>query len=724
MADDLDQTQLQSPSDCEGFFLRVRGLPWTATKDDISKFFNDSKIVNDADGIHMTLARGGRPSGECYIEFDSEEDLNTAFKKHKHTMGHRYVEIFKSERSEMEWVCRKNYPSNDSNATGFVWLRGIPFGCSKEEIAQFFAGLKIVPNGITLPVDDTGRSTGEAFVQFASKEIAEKAMGKHKEKIGHRYIEIFQSSLQEVRNATQKSNPRMRSMMGGGRPGPYSRNDRYGDGGNMGGRYGGGGDGGGGGRGGMGRSRNMKSFYDDDDMYNDYGDDYGGGYMDRGGRFSGGGGSGGSGGGGRQNMGGPNRSGGFGGEGGGRGRGGGGSIGGGSGGGGDRGGRRNDFNGGMRGGRGMNDAQNPNHMVHMRGLPFRATEQDVADFFSPIPIADIFVKYGTDGRASGKADVVFYNHQDAVKAMTKDKQNMQHRYVELFLQSETEDMDGGGFNCGGGPGGNMEDDQGMGNMGDDYGNDNGGGYGGFQGGGGGGRGGGRGRGGGSSGGRGGGDGGGRGGLDIGGRGGVDSGEGRRMMPQDDYDDGNNQYGGGAVAGDDDDDVGYGNMGGGNMGGNMSNMGSSGNGYRGSGNNYSGNNNSMYGGGGGGGGVGGGSGGGGKNSNFFYFIGLSNLDDGYRTNSGQDQSWNSGQQTPNVPRQPPVNSNTTRRMSNVGGGGSSMGGMSGGMGGGGGGGIMSGGGMGSGTGMSGGMGGGGGYDRGYRTSSNQGGYTEF
>ena len=48
-------------------------------------------------------------------------------------------------------------------------------------------GLRIVPNGITLPVDYQGRSTGEAFVQFASKEIAEKALGKHKERIGHRW---------------------------------------------------------------------------------------------------------------------------------------------------------------------------------------------------------------------------------------------------------------------------------------------------------------------------------------------------------------------------------------------------------------------------------------------------------------------------------------------------------------------------------------------------------
>lgn len=50
-------------------------------------------------------------------------------------------------------------------------------------------GLEIVPNGIMLPEDRQGRSTGEAYVQFASQEIAEKALSKHKERIGHRWEE-------------------------------------------------------------------------------------------------------------------------------------------------------------------------------------------------------------------------------------------------------------------------------------------------------------------------------------------------------------------------------------------------------------------------------------------------------------------------------------------------------------------------------------------------------
>ncbi|XP_030626232.1 heterogeneous nuclear ribonucleoprotein H3 isoform X2 [Chanos chanos] len=75
------------------------------------------------------------------------------------------------------------------------------------------------------------------------------------------------------------------------------------------------------------------------------------------------------------------------------------------------------------------------HFVHMRGLPFRATETDIANFFAPLNPVRIHIDVGPNGKSTGEADVEFGSHEDAVSAMSKDKNHMQHRYIELFLNS-------------------------------------------------------------------------------------------------------------------------------------------------------------------------------------------------------------------------------------------------------------------------------------------------
>ena len=80
----------------------------------------------------------------------------------------------------------------------------------------------------------------------------------------------------------------------------------------------------------------------------------------------------------------------------------------------------------------------------MRGLPYRATENGIYNFFSPLNPVRVHIEIGPDGRVTGEADVEFATHEDAVAAMSKDKANMQHRYVELFLNS-TAGASGGAY---------------------------------------------------------------------------------------------------------------------------------------------------------------------------------------------------------------------------------------------------------------------------------------
>jgi len=182
----------------DAHLVRMRGLPYSTTMENITKFFCESKIAGEKEGIHMTFSSDGRPSGEAFVELESEEDVEKALLKHKEYLGHRYIEVHKAKGSEMKWVKENRRWWMDGvggpGDEGIVQLRGLPFGSSKEDISQFFSGLEIATNGITLSFDHQGRSSGEAFVQFVDKKSADEAMKKQKERIGHRYIEIFNSS--------------------------------------------------------------------------------------------------------------------------------------------------------------------------------------------------------------------------------------------------------------------------------------------------------------------------------------------------------------------------------------------------------------------------------------------------------------------------------------------------------------------------------------------------
>uniref|UniRef100_A0A8C2PGE9 RRM domain-containing protein n=1 Tax=Capra hircus TaxID=9925 RepID=A0A8C2PGE9_CAPHI len=322
------------PERDEGFVVKLRGLPWSCSVEDVQNFLSDCTIHDGVAGVHFIYTREGRQSGEAFVELESEDDVKLALKKDRESMGHRYIEVFKSHRTEMDWVLKHSGPNSADTANdGFVRLRGLPFGCTKEEIIQFFSGLEIVPNGITLPVDPEGKITGEAFVQFASQELAEKALGKHKERIGHRYIGIVkQAGLERMRSGAYSA--------GYGGYEEYSGlSDGYGFTTDLFGRD---------------LSYCLSGMYD-----HRYGD----------GEFT--------------------------------------------------------------------VQSTTGHCVHMRGLPYKATENDIYNFFSPLNPVRVHIEIGPDGRVTGEADVEFATHEEAVAAMSKDRANMQHRYIELFLNSTT-----------------------------------------------------------------------------------------------------------------------------------------------------------------------------------------------------------------------------------------------------------------------------------------------
>jgi len=77
------------------------------------------------------------------------------------------------------------------------------------------------------------------------------------------------------------------------------------------------------------------------------------------------------------------------------------------------------------------------YCVRMYGLPFRATEYQVAQWFQDVEAncVDISFHFNRQGRKSGDATAYFASETDAKKAMEKDKHDMNGRYINLTLDT-------------------------------------------------------------------------------------------------------------------------------------------------------------------------------------------------------------------------------------------------------------------------------------------------
>ncbi|XP_062991623.1 G-rich sequence factor 1 isoform X1 [Elgaria multicarinata webbii] len=339
---EYDPPSAKSGEEDDVYLIRAQGLPYSCTEEDVLNFFEGSKIRNGVNGIHFLLNRDGKRRGDALVELESEQDVQNALDKHRRYLGQRYVEVFEIHNEDVDAIM-KSLQSSSTSVTndGVVRLRGLPYSCTEVDISDFFSGLTIVD--ITFVMDQRGRrKTGEAFVQFATPEMANQALLKHKEEIGSRYIEIFPSQRSEIR--THNGFFRGKKMMGYPTtkqdPEPVFEESE------------------------LNETLRPAAAYESD--------------------------------------------------------------------------KENEvFKQAFENPRDVSESGSFSslHFVHLRGLPFQATAQDIINFFAPLKPVRITMEYNSSGKATGEADVHFETHEDAIAAMAKNRSNVQHRYIELFLNS-------------------------------------------------------------------------------------------------------------------------------------------------------------------------------------------------------------------------------------------------------------------------------------------------
>uniref|UniRef100_V9KEY7 Epithelial splicing regulatory protein 2-like protein n=1 Tax=Callorhinchus milii TaxID=7868 RepID=V9KEY7_CALMI len=201
--------------------IRMRGLPFTATVDDVLGFFgNECPVTGCKEGLLFVKYPDGRPTGDAFVLFACEEYALNALKKHKEILGKRYIELFRSTAAEVQQVLNR-YMSTPLISTlptslipvmpqpfiasgslrDCIRLRGLPYTATIEDILEFMGEftVDIKPHGVHMVLNQQGRPSGDAFIQMKSADraflVAQKC---HKKTMKDRYVEVFQCSGDEM----------------------------------------------------------------------------------------------------------------------------------------------------------------------------------------------------------------------------------------------------------------------------------------------------------------------------------------------------------------------------------------------------------------------------------------------------------------------------------------------------------------------------------------------
>eukprot|EP00128_Syssomonas_multiformis_P014980 Colp12_sorted_trinity150504_noHs@3152 len=312
----------------EDAVIRVRGLPWEVTVEDLSQFFSGYQIATD--GILIVRNRQGRSTGEAFVTFVNPQIASEAMSKDRGLIGRRPVEVAA--------------PGIDA----VIRMRGLPFSATASQIVEFFQPIPMGEQQVTMVPGSDGRNSGEAFVIFADGAQVEMAMSKNKAHLGSRYVELFRSNMGEMQHILRSA------MYGGGRGGYDSyRHNAYHHYGVAPVAYGG-------------------------DMYGaGQGQGYGYGY-----------------------------------------------------------GYDAHVNTGVMVG------EHEFTAVKLKGLPFSATEADIQNFFAGLRIAPngIHIMYNHQGRPAGDAFVEFVSAEDSAAAMSRNRQHMGSRYIQVIRMSRIDMM--------------------------------------------------------------------------------------------------------------------------------------------------------------------------------------------------------------------------------------------------------------------------------------------
>uniref|UniRef100_A0A8C5Q202 RRM domain-containing protein n=1 Tax=Leptobrachium leishanense TaxID=445787 RepID=A0A8C5Q202_9ANUR len=229
--------------------IRLQGLPVEAGSADIRHYFSGLKIPDG--GVHII---GGK-LGEAFIIFVTDEDARRAMSRTGGMIMKAYVQLYLSSKAEMQSTLdvsrkgsreSKHLPSSveslskiltamkkgihpkefendhadsdfhssgaksaDNNMGGvkkdrrepkedtspYVFLFGLPYTASEDDVQYFFEGLRI--DEMIFLLRPNGLRDGNALLKFGSVSDANASLKRNNEHMGHRFISVKKSTEQK-----------------------------------------------------------------------------------------------------------------------------------------------------------------------------------------------------------------------------------------------------------------------------------------------------------------------------------------------------------------------------------------------------------------------------------------------------------------------------------------------------------------------------------------------
>mmetsp|Transcript_70475 Transcript_70475/g.106584 ORF Transcript_70475/g.106584 Transcript_70475/m.106584 type:complete len:98 (-) Transcript_70475:273-566(-) len=87
----------------------MRGLPYSCTEEEIYNFFYGYRVAKN--GLKRSV-KGGRPSGEAFVLFETKDEGERAMGLNMEKIGSRFIELFSANTREYESYLVHNYNSS------------------------------------------------------------------------------------------------------------------------------------------------------------------------------------------------------------------------------------------------------------------------------------------------------------------------------------------------------------------------------------------------------------------------------------------------------------------------------------------------------------------------------------------------------------------------------------------------------------------------------------